>query len=232
MDKAKKIVKLIAARSREVMLFHSGSGKDSIALLDLCYPLFDRIVCVYMYIVPNLGHINRYINYACRKYPKIEFIQVPHYALFSYYKTGYLGCEKRKIRQYNLAQLTDILRQKYSIEWACYGFKQSDGMNRRLMLRTYEQNAICEKTKKFFPLSEYKNADVLVYIQQQGLITPERYGKTQSSGTNISDLNYLLFLRENHPQDLKKVMAEFPMVERILFEYDYKTIETERDAHN
>lgn len=180
-----------------------------------------------MYVVPNLDHINRYIAYAQKKYPKAQFIQVPHYGLFSYYQTGYMGCVKRDIRKYNLSELTDILRNKYGIEWACFGFKQSDGMNRRIMLRTYEQNAINSSTRKFFPLSEYKNADVLKYIEQNNLIKPEKYGATQSSGTNISDIGYLTYLRNNYPQDLKKIIAEFPMVERILYEYDYETAQAE-----
>ncbi|MBO7285450.1 MAG: phosphoadenosine phosphosulfate reductase family protein [Alistipes sp.] len=232
MRKALEVIGSIATRASEVVLFHSASGKDSIAMLDLLYPHFDRILCVFMYTVPNLRHINRYINYARTKYPKAEFIQVPHYALFSYYQSGYMGCAKRNIRKYNLSQLTDIIRTKYSIEWACYGFKQSDGMNRRLMLRGYEQNAICEATHKFFPLSEYKNSDVLAYIEEHNLIKPEKYGNTQSAGTNISDLNYLNFLRTNYPDDLRKVIAEFPMVERLLFEQDYEATKNERDEDN
>ncbi|MBO5814009.1 MAG: phosphoadenosine phosphosulfate reductase family protein [Alistipes sp.] len=227
MDKALNIIQTVAKQANSVVLFHSASGKDSIALLDLLYPYFNRIVCVYMYVVPNLDHINRYIAYAQRKYPKAEFIQVPHYGLFSYYKTGYMGCNQRNIRKYNLSELTDLIRAKYGIEWVCFGFKQSDGMNRRVMLRTYEQNAINTSTHKFFPLSEYKNGDVMRYIEQNNLIKPEKYGATQSSGTNISDIGYLTYLRNNYPQDLKKIISEFPMVERILYEYDYETAQAE-----
>lgn len=229
MKQAAQIIKLVAAETSEVVLFHSGSGKDSIALLDLLYPHFDRILCVYMYVVKDLSHINRFLNYAMSKYPKAEFIQVPHYALFSYYKTGYLGCARRDIRKYNLSQLTDIIRDKYGIKWACFGFKQSDSMNRRLMLKGYELEAICRTTHKFFPLSHYKNSDVLGYIEEQGLIKPEIYGNNQSSGTNISDYDYLDFLRKNHPTDLGKVVAEFPMVERLLFERDYEASKDKRD---
>ena len=50
-----------------------------------------------------------------------------------------------------MAQLTDIIREKYNIEWAFFGFKQSDSMNRRLMLRTYKLNGINEVQKKCYP---------------------------------------------------------------------------------
>lgn len=224
MKLANDIIKSISERTDRVILFHSASGKDSIALLDLISPYFKEVICVYMYVVKDLSHINRYINYACKKYPNIKFIQIPHFGVYSYRRTGYMGCEKNeKQKLYNMTQLTDIIRERFGVEWAFFGFKQSDSMNRRLMLRTYEMNGINEAQKKCYPLSEYKNSDVLAYIDRSDLVKPETYGgKHQSSGTDITDINYLLFLRDNYPDDLKKVLSEYPLVERKLFEYDYE----------
>lgn len=224
MDKALSIIKQVTKSTDRVILFHSASGKDSIALLDLIAPYFKEIVCVYMYVVKDLSHINRYINYACKKYENIKYIQIPHFGVYSYRRIGYMGCVKNeKQKLYNMAQLTEIVREKYNIDWAFFGFKQSDSMNRRLMLRTYEMNGINEAQKKCYPLSEYKNCDVLAYINKSGLIQPETYGgKYQSSGTDITDINYLLFLRDKYPNDLQKVINEYPLVERKLFEYDYE----------
>ena len=196
------------------MLFHSASGKDSIALLDLMHPYFKEIVCVYMYVVKGLSHINRYLNYAAKKYPNARFVQTPHFAVYSDIKVGYMGHVRNKNQKlYDMAQITDMVRDKYNVDWAFFGFKQSDSMNRRLMLRTYKDNAINEAQKKCYPLSSYKNADVLRYIESHNLIKPECYGEGQSSGTSISDLNYLLWLRSNFPADLRKVIAESPRVE-------------------
>ena len=228
MDKAIDIIKEVALKADRVILFHSASGKDSIALLDLISPYFKEVVCTYMYVIKDLSHINRYINYACSKYPNVKYIQIPHFAVYSFRRIGYLGCIKNeKQKLYNMAQLTDIVREKYNIEWAFFGFKQSDSMNRRLMLRTYRLNGINEVQKKCYPLSEYRNKDVLEYISRKGLIKPESYGgKHQSSGTDITDINYLLFLRSKYPFDLQKVINEYPLVERKLFEYDYERAKT------
>jgi len=223
LDKAIAITDEIAKRTDEVILFHSASGKDSIALLDICAPRFKRVVCVFMYVVKNMEHINRYINYARKKYPNCEFVQIPHFAVFSYIKYGYMGHWKdQKTKLQTMATLTDMVRKKMGIQWALYGFKQSDSLNRRCMLRTYEMEAICEKSKKAYPLSHYKNKDILEYIDRRGLIRPECYGKGQSSGQNITDLDYLLYIRDKFPQDLHKLYEEFPDCERLLFEYDYE----------
>lgn len=224
---AQQVIEQIAQKTNKVILFHSMSGKDSIALLHLLYPHFDQITCVFMYVVKDLEHIARYMHYINKKYPKARIIQIPHFAVFSYIKTGHLGHrQNEKQRIYNLSDLTDNIREKTAIEWAFFGFKQSDSMNRRVMLRTYQEQAINEKNKKVYPLSTYKNNDIIEYIKAEKLITPEKYGNSQSSGTDINDLNYLLFLRNHFPNDLKKVIAEFPLIERKLYEYDYETTKT------
>lgn len=224
LDKAFLICDEVAKQTDEVILFHSASGKDSIALLDVLSNKFKRVVCVFMYVVKNTEHIGRYINYAKKKYPNCEFVQIPHFAVFSYIKYGYMGHWKDpKQRLESMASLTEVVRKKFNIQWVCYGFKQSDSLNRRCMLRTYHMESICEKTKKFYPLSHYKNKDVLEYIDRMGLIRPELYGeKGQSNGQNITDMDYLLYLREYYPQDLQKVYDEYPDVERLLYEWDYK----------
>lgn len=222
MEEAIKVIREVATRTDKAILFHSASGKDSIALLDLVHPHFKEIVCVFMYTVKNLEHINQYIAYACRKYTNIRFVQIPHYGIYSYIKVGFFGCKKNENqRKYTLEQLTDIVRERTGINWAFYGFKQSDSMNRRLMLRGYMNEAINEKTMKVYPLSKYKNCDVLRYIEENSLIKPESYGgEKQSAGTDITDIHYLLFLRKNFPSDLQKVYNEFPMAERLVFEYE------------
>lgn len=227
LTRAIQTIEQIAQKTNKVILFHSMSGKDSIALLNLLYPRFEEVTCVFMYVVKDLEHIARYMHYINKKYPKARIIQIPHFAIFSYIKTGHLGHKQNeKQRLYNLSDLTDNIREKTNIEWAFFGFKQSDSMNRRVMLRTYQDEAVNEKNKKVYPLSSYKNSNIIEYIKAEKLITPEKYGNSQSSGTDINDLNYLLFLRNHFPNDLKKVINEFPLVERKLYEYDYETTKT------
>lgn len=223
MKKAISIIEKVANVSERAILFHSASGKDSIALLNLLSPRFKEVICVYMYVVKDLSHINRYINYATNKYPNVTFVQIPHYAVYTYIRNGYMGCVQNSDQKlYTMDKLTKLIREKYGIDWVFFGFKKSDSLNRRCMLKTYDMESINEKTKKCYPLSGYKNKDILNYIKKENLVYPEKYSNSQSSGTDISDINYLLFLRDKYPDDLKKVIKEYPYTERILFEYDYK----------
>lgn len=222
LDRAKEIISDIAAQTDSIILMHSLSGKDSIAMLDLVYPHFKRVVCVYMYIIPDLAHMAPYHAYAKARYPKAEWVQVPHYGLFSYIKTGFMGMDcNPKQRLWKLADIIDKVREKTGVEWACLGFKQSDSLNRRLMLRSYKdgKESICWAGRKFYPLSTYKNADVLAYIQQNNLKTPESYGgAAQSCGCDITDYYYLKYLETNYPGDLQKIYNTFPRARFIIKE--------------
>ena len=195
-----KAIKTLSEKTDRVLLFHSGAGKDSIALLELLSPHFKEV------------------------YKNAKFIQTPHYSYYNNKKHGVFGAEQIPYAEYNLSKITDKIIEETGIEWAVYGFKQSDSLNRRLMLRGYENEITNEKTKKLYPLSKWKNKDVINFIKKKRLREPLKYGNTgntRSQGTDIMDLSFLLWCRQNEPNDLKKVIAEYPDVERILFEYDY-----------
>ena len=225
LERAKEIIEEISGQTDEIILMHSLSGKDSIALLDLCYPKFKRILCVYMYLIPNLEHIMVYHAWAKRKYPNIEFVQVPHYGWYSYRKHGFMGMESDpRQRLWKLSDIIDKIREKSGIEWVCLGFKQSDSLNRRLMLRSYKdgRESISWKGKKFYPLSTYKNRDVLDYIQRNNLKNPETYDckQGQSCGCSVTSYYYLTYLKRHYPKDLEKIYATFPGTRLLIDKYE------------
>lgn len=226
LKRAREIIDDVSKETDSILLFHSLSGKDSIVLLDLCYKKFKRVIIVFMYLVKDLEHIMRYYNYAKTKYPNIEFVQVPHYALFNYIKTGYMGIKQNtKQRQWTLSDITDKLREKIGVEWACYGFKQSDSLNRRLMLRSYTdgKEAINWKTKKFYPLSTYRNKEIMDFILDHRLKNPEVCGTNkQSSGVDIEDVEYQKYLKELFPEDLEKIYKVFPMARIVMLKANNK----------
>ena len=63
--------------------------------------------------------------------------------------------------------------------------------------------------------------DILAYMRQHALPEPVRYSLKASSGVGFN-LDCMLWLKENYPQDLQRIYRVFPMSERILFEYNNK----------
>ena len=111
----------------------------------------------------------------------------------------------------------NVLLQLY---YTFLGMKKADGMNRRLMLKSYEGNNY-QNNGLVYPIANWTQKDVLAYMRQSNLPEPIRYSLKASSGAGFN-LDCFLLLRENYPQDLQKIYKTFPMSERILFEYDNK----------
>ena len=59
-DDTLRHIAYVRQQSDGAVLFCS-LGKDSLVCLDLMYPRFSRIVCVFMYFVKDLDHIDRWI---------------------------------------------------------------------------------------------------------------------------------------------------------------------------
>lgn len=218
LEKALHILDTIAEKTDSIVLFHSLSGKDSIALMDMCYPRFKMVVCVFMYVVPGLRHLNRYVSFIKSRYPGAEIIQTKHYALYNYESIGFMGCDRKDIkRQWRLRDIASMICEAKGIEWSVYGFKQTDSLQRRLMLRGYDQSAIEWDMKKAYPLSEYTNKEVLDFIGERHLKTPETYGDiSRSIGTDITSPVYLRWLKENYSDDYERVLDKFPLCRTII----------------
>ena len=218
-ESANKTIATVRSLSDSAIVFCS-LGKDSLVTLDMVYGKFERIVCVFMYFVPQLEHIERWVNWCKSRYPKVEFMQVPHWNL-SYILRGGLYCVPNpKVNLIKLADVIKAIRLKTGIKYVFLGMKKADGMNRRLMLKGFEANDYVNNLQAY-PLADWTQKDVLSYMKMRGIPEPIRYSLKASSGTGFN-LDCFLWLRENYPQDLQKIYRTFPLSERILWEYDQK----------
>lgn len=219
MEQAQKTIAAVREKSGDCIVFCS-LGKDSLVTLDLVYPHFKRIVCVFMYFVPRLEHIERWVGWCKNRYPRVEFMQVPHWNL-SYILRGGLYCVPNpKVKLIKLADVVKSVKLKTGIEYVFFGMKKADGMNRRLMLGVFREDGYIHNGNAY-PLADWTQKDVLAYMKQKNLPMPVRYSLKASSGTGFN-IDCFLWLRENFPGDLQRIYRTFPMSERILFEYDNK----------
>lgn len=219
MEQTRKTIDAVREQSDSAIVFCS-LGKDSLVTLDLVYPKFNRVVCVFMYFVPHLEHIERWIGWCKARYPGIEFMQVPHWNL-SYILRGGLYCVPNpKVKLIKLADVVKAIRTKTGVSHVFLGMKKADSMNRRLMLNTYEDGCF-QNNGNVYPLANWTQKDVLAYMRHHNIPTPIRYSLKASSGTGFN-IECFLWLRENYPQDLQRIYKTFPLSERILWEYDNK----------
>lgn len=219
MQQTQKSIDAIAEQSDSVMLFCS-LGKDSLVLLDLIAPRFKRIVCVFMYFVQGLEHIDRYARWVRARYPNVEWVEIPHWNLTYIFRVGMFCTPIPKQRLMKLADVVKVMQERYGIYYTFLGMKKADSMNRRLMLKGYEASQY-ENKGLVYPLADWTQKDVLAYMKLNDLPMPVRYSKDASGGLGFN-LECYLWMRENAPKDLERVLQVFPTSERILFEYDNK----------
>ena len=216
-DQARQVISTISEKTESCILFCS-LGKDSLVLLDLLYPKFKRVVCVFMYFIPNLEHIQRYIDWVNTKYPKIEFVQITHWNLSYILKSGLYCVPNPKVKLIKLTDVTEAMRLRFGIHYVFLGMKKADSMNRRLMLDSYDNY---ENNGLVYPLADWTQKEILAYMRHKKLPELVRYSKKASGGVGFNE-DCFVWLRENYPQDLDKILKTFPMSRKILFDYDNK----------
>ncbi|MDR1553058.1 MAG: phosphoadenosine phosphosulfate reductase family protein [Prevotellaceae bacterium] len=214
------VISSVGQKSDRAILFFS-CGKDSIALLDFMASFFREIVCVFMYFVKDLEHIDKYLRWAQARYKNVKIIQVPHWNLTYILRSGIYCVPNPKIKLLKLRDVDNAIRLQTGIEYSFFGMKKADSMNRRLMLNTYESNNYISNTNRVYPLSEMTNKEIVLWLKQRKLPESVRYSKNASGGVGFN-LNCYLYLRKNYPADLEKILHAFPMSEKILIDYDNK----------
>lgn len=219
LQEAHNIICRVAEKQSSCIIMCS-LGKDSLVTLDLVYPRFERVVCVFMYFVKDLDHINGWIRWVKKKYPKVEFMQVPHWNLTYILRGGLYCVPNPKVKLWNLSKTIEALRLKTNCYYVFLGMKKADGMNRNLMLKGCEANGY-ENKGLVYPLASWTQKDVLAYMKQKRLPQPVRYSSKAGGGVGFSEETFT-WLEKHYPQDLQKIYKVFPMSERILFEQNYK----------
>ena len=220
LEHSKKVIRTIRQKSNRAILFYSG-GKDSIALLDLMAREFEEVVCVFMYFVKDLEHTDKYIRFSKAKYSNVKCLEVPHWILSQIHRSG-MFCVPQKIRLIKLKDVIEAVKIKTGIQYAFIGEKKADNMNHRIKLRLYELEAI-STTNNVYPLSNWRDGDVLNYIQRNKLPKPINYGKKKNRSVGVFfDTDVFVWLRSHYPGDLQKILKVYPLSEKILIDYDRK----------
>lgn len=213
------VLNYLRSKTSEVILFYSG-GKDSLVLLDLLAPVFDKVYCVFMEFLPDLRHVQPGIEWV-KRYPNAELIKLPHWMTSYYLKHNYfcfpqINTKTKAFKQRDI----EIKAQKITgCDWIVFGHKKADSMNRLLMLRGYQFDAINEKGKKVYPLANWSKKLILSYIDVKQLYNPIQYSHKNAHGVDLN-LDVFLWLREHYPDDLERIYKVFPFSKTILYEYD------------
>ncbi len=218
-----EVIRRISRQTDTVLLFYSAGGKDSIALLDLIAPYFKKIVCAFGYLVEDCDHIRPYFEWA-KRYGNVEIQQYEHIVRILAKRAGFF-CDPipdyySKIKSYG--DWENWVHQQVGIHYAFSGMKGVDGFMKRMRLKMWAKDYWVNPKGVVYPLAVWTNPEVLKYIQQRNLIKPFVYGKMvekeKSQGMAL-DLNTALFLYQYYPNDYKKLLTDFPYLEKVIYDF-------------
>ena len=212
-----QVINTVREKTDRVILLYS-TGKDSLVLLDLLAKKFKEVICVYMYMVKDLEHIDKYLRFAENRYKNVRVVQKPHWRLTHIHSYG-VYCKPQKVKILRLRDIVEIVKIEFGCQYVFIGEKKVDSFHRRGRIAAYD-NCI-SKVGLVCALAEWKDTHVYKYIERNKLPLPIRYSSRRTNGVRF-DLDVYLFLRENYPNDLKKILEAYPLSEKILFDYDQK----------
>ena len=84
-----QIIQSVREKTDTAVLYYSAGGKDGIALLDMIANVFSKVICYYMYLIPNLDHVRPYLQWAEKHYPNVEVRQIKHFQRDYYDACGF-----------------------------------------------------------------------------------------------------------------------------------------------
>ena len=195
------------------------TGKDSIAAWLQMRKYFKRIIPYYCYCVPDLEFVEDSLTYY-EKFFGQKIYRLPHRALYNWLNSGMFQPPKRipVIEDFGLPEMDDILlgeiiRDAGDLAPEVYtgiGVRMADSPVRRLAIKKH--GAINHNGKMFYPVFDWKKADLLEAIEKSGVKLPIDY---RYFGRTFDGLDYRFLkpIKEHFTRDWQKILEWFPLAE-------------------
>lgn len=218
---------------KEIIVAYS-SGKDSLAVLDLCVKHFERVVPYFMYIVKGLEFQEVHLKYVERLY-SLEIIRVPDWRLCQVIRSGVARHQTRLSQSVPSVSWKDVehyIRQKSGIHWIASGETAFESMQRRGMIMSSDRGIDIPRGH-IYPVGFWRRSRIESYLTQAGLTLPCEYrvmSKGRSFGGVLPDQIY--DIRKNYPRDFEKIKELFPLVESQAIRFEVEQDERKRAKAN
>lgn len=220
------IIRSIRKETDTAVLFYSAGGKDGIALLDMLSGIFNKVICYYMYLIPDLDHIQPYIKWAKDHYKNVEVRQIKHYQRDYFDSFGFFKEPNQSIKPRKIGDVEQEVRDETGIKYAFSGMKGVDGYMKRMRLKGFCKSGYITEKGMVYPLAIWTNKEALQYIRTKNLIQPFVYKeKDVSQGLSI-DLDMMILMKSKYPNDYQRIIKEFPYSEKLIFDYEKKQNQT------
>ena len=220
----REVMEDIAARTGGKCLLAFSRGKDSIAAwLELRESgLFREIIPFHLNGVPGMEFVEESLRYF-EDYFQTRIIRLPHIGFYrqmgnlvfqpperieSIRNLGFMDCTRftyDDIRRW----LAEDLGWPDESTWVATGVRATDSPRRRIHIVKCRARNLSQR--QFYPIFDYRKADVMADIERNGIRLPADYGMF---GLSFDDLDYRFAgpLKKHRPEDYERLKFWFPLV--------------------
>lgn len=206
-------------------------GKDSVAVLDLCYTVFGKgnVFAFHCYWIKGLEIEESVLRILRRRY-SIETIELPHPGLKGFYQNsmGRTFSSENSLRmqdaKYDWKLVEAIAKKRSGARWIANGSRMQDSLHRRGMLNRcqgiWERSYTTDKPiLKVYPVYRWRHTDIFSYLKMRKLPIPDMAQNSahKSSGTDFKDPDFLLYVKKNFPEDYEKIKKFMPRAEDVIY---------------
>lgn len=201
------------------------TGKDSIAAWLQLRKYFKTIVPYYCYTVPGLSFVEDSLNYY-EEFFRTRIYRIEHRSFYRMLNALVFQSPQHFARlkemdlpgdEYDDALIGELIREAGQLPAAAYvatGVRMADSPMRRIGLKTH--GAINHNQKRFYPVYDWKKADLLAAIDDAGVKLPIDY-KLFGRTFDGLDYRFLKPIKEHFPDDYAKIIEWFPLAELELY---------------
>jgi len=218
-------IRTVRARQEQTLLAFS-LGKDAVAAWLAIRPHFERVIPVYMYLVPGLEFVQESIDYYQQFFGE-RIIQMPHPSLYRMLNNHVdrrpeqcLVIEQAQLPNFTYEDVFALVRRDHALHpdmMYATGVRAADSPMRLVAIKRH--GPISQRTLKYHPVWDWKKDDLLREFRKAGVkLAPDYrvFGRTFDG----LDIRFLGPMKQHFPRDYQRVLEWFPMAELELFRFE------------
>lgn len=221
-----ELCRQMAERNDGICLLRFSCGKDAIASYIQLRRFFKEIIPVFHYMHPDLGFINKSLEY----YEGImgrHIFRVPNRMLYKHLNSGafqtkasWAHINKMKLPNFDNDEVNDYIKDDLGLDrsvMTAIGVRAADSLNRWRTVNKY--GAVNEKKRTFYPVYDWDIKRLVSEIKESGIKLPIDY-KLWGKSFDGQDYRFIKPLKDHFPEDYEKLKQLFPLLDVELKRYN------------
>lgn len=202
------------------------TGKDAIAAWLSIRDHFESVHPYYLYLVPGLEFVEESLVYY-EQFFGVRIARLPHPSLHRWLNSYTFQPPERcaiinqaGLPMHDYADIRTVMIEDRGLNPATLvadGVRAADSPMRRIAIKTHGPISLSQG--RYHPVWDWKKADLIACFRKHGVRLPIDYELFGRSFDGL-DLRFALPLKRHRPDDYKRLLEWFPLVELEVFRWE------------